>query len=359
MSKGQASQKAIAEHLGLAVGTVSRAMNGYPDIAKSTRDRVMAAARELGYRPNNAARRLSTGVSEVAAYIMPEQTSSLSEPFIAELLKGLGETLRKRGWDLMVTHTTSAQYELEQIDRLWNTGAVGAIVISRPLKKDPRIPLMQKLGCPFVVHGRSASEAPFAWYDVDGQDAFMSSVNHLVGLGHRRIAFVGSPLQYEFAQSRLDGYKQGLKINGLSYDPELVQIADISDAGGERATHQLLTLEAPPTAILAVTDTVALGVLTAIRAAGLRPGPDISVIGYDGLQFGVHTNPPLTSMEQPRAHAGRRIAEMVFNLIDGADPKDVTELQRAHLVSRATDAPAKHPNKPEINSVREKQNDTD
>ncbi|MEM6594777.1 MAG: LacI family DNA-binding transcriptional regulator [Pseudomonadota bacterium] len=345
--------------MGLTVGTVSRAMNGYPDIAKSTRDRVLEAARELGYRPNNAARRLSTGVTEIAAYIMPEQTSSLSEPFIAELLKGLGETLRKRGWDLMVTHTTSAQDELEQIDRLWNTGAVGAIVISRPLKNDPRIPLMQKLGCPFVVHGRSAAEAPFAWYDVDGHDAFMSSVNHLVGLGHRRIAFVGSPLQYEFAQNRLDGYKQGLKLNGLEPDPELIQISDISDAGGERATLQLLALSEPPTAILAITDTVALGVLAAIRGAGLRPGDDISVIGYDGLHFGVHTNPPLTSMEQPRAHAGRRIAEMLFNLLDGVDPKEVTELQRAHLVSRETVAAVKQHSKSENNSVREKQNDTD
>ncbi|MEM7471734.1 MAG: substrate-binding domain-containing protein [Pseudomonadota bacterium] len=354
MAKGPVSLKAIAAHLGLTVGTVSRAMNGYPDIAKSTRDRVMEAARELGYRPNNAARSLSTGVTEVVAYIMPEQTSSLSEPFIAELLKGLGETLRKRGWDLMVTHTTSVQDELEQIDRLWNTGVVGAIVISRPLKKDPRIPLMQKLGCPFVVHGRSEADAPFAWYDVDGYEAFMAAVGHLTGLGHRHIAFVGSPLQYEFAQSRLDGYLQGLKVNGLTHDPDLIQIADISDAGGERATRQLLDLPKPPTAILAVTDTVALGVLAAIRTAGLTPGPDISVIGYDGLHFGVHTNPPLTSMEQPRAHAGRRIAEMIFNLLDGADPKDVQELQRAHLVSRSTDAPIKSTNTKQDNSVREK-----
>jgi len=339
MSGKPVSLKILAAHLDLTVGTVSRALNGYADISPVTRARVQRAADELGYRANQNARRLSIGIPETVGYLMPRFTSSIAQPFVAQLLQGLGEALSKRQWDLLVAHAESATAELEQIERLVRSGRVGGLVLSRPLKNDPRIRLMQDLKCPFVVHGRTGSSDGYAWYDVDGEDAFATAVNHLVGLGHSRIAFVGAPLQYQFAQDRLNGYQSAIGANGLPIDADLIQIADFSDDGGEIATNSLLDLPKPPTALVCVSDTMALGALAAIRARGLRPGQDISVIGYDGLKFGAHANPPLTSMSQPQTHAGRRLGDMLLGIIDGDEPAQHQELQRAQLLRRKTDGP--------------------
>jgi len=189
------------------------------------------------------------------------------------------------------------------------------------------------------VHGRTEDCSDYAWYDVDGEDAFVTAVNHLVSLGHRRIAYIGAPLQYQFAQERLNGYSRAVLHNGLTPDPQLIQIADFSDEGGEMAASVLLDQPKPPTAIVCISDTVAFGVLECIRARGLQPGRDVSVIGYDGLHFGKHANPPLTTMAQPQTHAGRRLGDMLLTIIDGGDPKAHQELQRAQLVLRSTDSP--------------------
>jgi len=174
---------------------------------------------------------------------------------------------------------------------------------------------------------------------LDGEDAFEASVDHLVSLGHSDIGFVGAPLQYQFAQDRLNGFERGMAGNGLSVSSDMIQIAEFSDDGGEIAANVLLDLPSLPSAIVCVSDTMALGVLAAIRARGLVPGHDVSVIGYDGLKFGDHTNPPLTTMAQPLAHAGRRLGDMLLAIIDGDDPRDHQELQRAHLLRRKTDGP--------------------
>ncbi len=339
MSSKTVSLKILAAHLDLTVSTVSRALNNYADISPATRERVKRAADELGYRANQNARRLSIGNPETVGYLMPRYSSSIAQPFVSQLLQGLGEALSKRSWDLLVVQAESSKDELTQIERMVRSGRVGGLVISRPTKNDPRIRLMQDLKCPFIVHGRTATCDDYAWYDVDGEDAFVTAVNHLVALGHSRVAFVGAPLQYQFAQDRLNGYQIAIEANGLSIDHDLIQIAEFSDDGGEIATNMLLDLPEPPTAIVCVSDTMALGALAAIRARGFQPGTDISVIGYDGLKFGIHANPPLSTMAQPQAHAGRRLGDMLLSIIDGDDPSKHQELQRAHLVRRKTDGP--------------------
>jgi LacI family transcriptional regulator len=339
MSGKPVSLKVLAAHLDLTVSTVSRAINDYADISPATRDRVKRAAAELGYRPNQNARRLSIGSPETVGYMMPRYSASIAQPFVSQLLQGLGEALSKRQWDLLVTQADSASNELAYIERTVRSGRVGGLVISRPLKNDPRIKLLLDLKFPFVVHGRTASSADYAWYDVDGAEAFVTAVNHLVALGHSRVAFVGAPLQFAFAQDRLNGYQLAIKANGLNTDEDLIQIADFSDDGGEIATNMLLDLPNPPTAIVCVSDTMAFGALAAIRARGFLPGINISVIGYDGLSFGTHSNPPLTTMAQPQAQAGRRLGDMLLAIIDGDDPSKHQELQRAQLLRRKTDGP--------------------
>lgn len=333
------SLKFLAKELGLAEGTVSRALNGYSDISEATKDRVIACANKHNYKANQTARRLATGVAEAVAYLMPANTNALSEPFVSQLLEGLGQSLAKRNWDLLVVQASSSEDESETIAKLSRSGKVSGVVISRPYKQDSRIELLQKYKVPFIVHGRSVSHSDYAWYDVDSQTAFMDAVDHLIVLGHRRIGFIGAPTYYHFAQMRLDGYRSGLISNGVDVDESLIEVAELSDDAGERAAVNMLKSPLPPSAILCATDTQAIGALSAIRAQGLEAGKDVSVIGYDGLAFGKHTNPPLTTMAQPLAHSGRQIGDMLLAIIDGGKPTDFQELRSAELVRRMSDGP--------------------
>ena len=331
--------KMLAEHLSLSQGTVSRALNEYPDISKSTRRRVRDAANAMGYAPNPTARRLATGIAEVIAYVMPQRDSSMSESFVAPLLQGLGESLGQRGWDLLVTQSDSLEDEIATLTRLTEARQVSGVVLSRPYKKDARIAYLRESKFPFVVHGRSANCEDYAWYDVDNEGAFAEAVARLVELGHSRIAFIGAPLDFTFAQMRMDGYHRALAEHGIQRDGTLETFTTLTDDAGAAAATHLLNQPNPPTALLCATDSQALGALSAIRARGMIPGKDISVIGYDGLRIGRHTNPPLSTMAQPQADSGKRLGEMLLAIIDGGEPTDFQELHRAEFLRRETDGP--------------------
>lgn len=331
--------KDLAAALELSEGTVSRALNGYADISARTVKRVQTAATELGYKPNQNARMLATGVAEAVAFVIPQHHSSLAEPFVSLLLEGIDDSLSRRGWDLMVCHSRSAKDESEKIQRLITSGRVSGVVLSRPFKNDARIKLLQKAGFPFVVHGRSTGSSKYAWYDIDNKLAIRTAVNHLVGLGHRRIAFIGAPLYYNFAFQRLEGYKKALHDNGISYDECMVEITEMNDESGEIAALKQLDFIQPPSAFICVSDALAIGVLAAVRSRGLVAGQDISVIGYDGLKIGRHTNPPLTTMSQPLAESGRVLGDMLLAIIDGDDPAKHQILKHAELLLRGTDGP--------------------
>ena len=331
--------KDLAKALELTEGTVSRALNGYSDISARTVERVENTAAELGYKPNQNARRLATGVAEAVAYLIPQKHSSLAEPFVSQLLQGIDDSLSRRGWDLLVSHAHSAEDEAEKIHRLIKSGRIGGVLLSRPFRNDARIKLLQKARFPFVVHGRSANCSSYAWYDIDNELAFYTAVNHLVGLGHQRIGFVGAPLYYNFAYQRLQGYKKALEENIISYDESIVAITEMNDDAGESAAANLIDSDNPPTAFVCTSDTQAFGVLAAIRARGLKAGVDISVMGYDGLKIGRHTDPPLTTMSQPQAQSGRELADMLLAIIDGDDPVQHQILKRADLLLRKSDGP--------------------
>lgn len=333
------SLKALSEHLGLAEGTVSRAINDYPDIAKRTRERVKRAANELGYRPNSIARRLATGNAECVGYVLPWRSGHLSDPFLAEMLDGLSEALSARHWDLTLAVSRSEEDELAIIRRLANSGRVSGLVISRTLADDPRIDTLRDMGIPFVSHGRTAKADTHAWFDIDNVAAFDEAVRHLAQLGHERIAHIRGPLDYNFVQSRLAGYRRGLAACALTRRDSYEVESDMSEEGGYAAMSALLMLDPTPTAVVCVSDMVALGAMKALRERGLRPGRHVSVIGYDGLPIGKHTDPPLSTMAQPLQQAGKKIGDMLLAVIDGDDPANHHVLWKAKLVSRETDGP--------------------
>lgn len=332
------SLRMLSQQLGLTDGTVSRALNDYPDIAEKTRKRVKAAALEAGYQPNPTARRLATGAAECIAYVLPARSNHASDPFLAELLSGLSNAMLKRGWDLYITAADSVDNEIEQLKRLAATNRVNGFVLSRTLSNDPRVSTLKSLGVPFITHGRTRESDDHAWFDVDNHEAFSAACNHLCKLGHRDIAYIGGPQEYNFAQSRLSGYKDGLQYNDLEIQARRITASKLTLSGGEKAMRKILdSSSSVPDAVLCVTDMVAIGAMRAAHERGLVPGKDIGFIGYDGIAVGAYTIPTLTTMTQPLIEAGECLGSMLLEVVEGAASDSQQVLVNAKLVQRDSD----------------------
>ena len=332
--------KVIAERLNLSQSTVSRALNDYQDISDQTKQLVRAAADELGYQPNMHARRLALGKSETLGYVMPWRDREMTESFLSELMAGMAKALAAYGWDLTVLVPHSVDEELELFQRIARTRHISGLVISRTYSDDRRFQILRELQIPFVSHGRSNDSDMTAWLDVDNELAFAEMTAHLATLGHRRIAHIAGPEVYNFARQRMVGWRRGVAAAGLDTTAAPFEVTELSFEGGKAAMARLLGLDQPPTAICCVSDVVAIGAMQAIREAGLVPGREVSLIGYDGLEIGAWIEPPLTTMRQPQQSAGRRLAEMLIRLVEGTTtPADTQELVRASLVRRGTANP--------------------
>ncbi len=329
----------LAAHLGLAEGTVSRALNNYPDIAKTTRERVAEAARELGYRPSSTARRLATGVIETVGFVLPERDGHVSDPFLAEMLDGIASELAAHDWDLIVAAVPEGHDERDVAERLIRAGKVGGFVLTRTRREDPRIAFLKEQGIPFVVHGRTEDPSGYAWLDVDNEKAFVDAVHYLYNLGHRHIAYIGGQLEFNYAHLRRNGYQRAMDEVGLEVARGYLVDGVTEAMAADDAMSQMLALPTPPTAVLCVTDAVALGAMRAISRGGLRPGHDVSVMGYDGLPTGLAADPPLTTMSQSSHDAGHEVARMIKALIEGAEPRDSQVLWEARLTQRASTNP--------------------
>ena len=328
----------LARHLNLAKGTVSRALNGYSDIAPATRARVAAAAEALGYRASTTARRLAQRRAEAVGLVVPAEARQFNSPFLAEFLSGLTVTLGRAGYDLVVRSAVGNDL-LSDYSELMASRKVDAFVVTRTRPEDPRVAMLMAADMPFVTHGRTAWGDRHAWFDVDGEGAFRTATNHLLALGHRRIAVISAGSLMMASDHRLAGYRGALAEAGIAPTPGFVIDGDLTAEGGARAAATLLDLPAPPTAILCANDVTAVGAIHAIREAGLHVPHDVSVIGYDGISIGAMVDPPLTTMTQDAGQAGARVADMLLAVLSGEDPTDQQQLAQAWLIRRASDGP--------------------
>ena len=334
------SLKSIAKKLSLSESTVSRALNDYKDISKSTKELVNKTVIKMGYQPNVFARRLASGKPESLGFIIPWRDGQLNDPFLGELMIGMSSALSKNGWDLTVLVAKNLEDEIKLFKKLSFSKNISGLVISRTLRNDARFNLLSDLKIPFVAHGRSQNCSDSAWLDIDNETAFYDMTKHFISLGHKKIAHIGGPSIYNFSIQRKSGWEKGMWEVGFSVPNEYLQIAELSFEGGMKAMDELLKLDVPPTSVCCVSDTVAIGAMQSLRNHNLYPGREISLIGYDGLELGAWIDPPLSTMKQPLHSVGEDLANMLMELVN--DKKDPTELQklfRASILRRGTDNP--------------------
>ncbi|PPK94251.1 LacI family transcriptional regulator [Kineococcus xinjiangensis] len=323
----------IARAAGVSVPTVSRVVNGRGDVAAATRERVEALLREHGYRPPPRARSTRAGLLDLVF-------NDLDSPWAVEILRGVEDVAHAAGAGTVVSavHRTSDSAR-QWLSNLQARGGDGVILVTSDLDP-PLTEELRQLAVPVVV----VDPAGVPPYDVPTVGATnwaggLAATEHLVELGHRRIALVGGPRGLLCSRARLDGYRAGLESAGLELDPDLVREGDFYQESGYRLGAELLALPQPPTAVFAASDQMALGVYEAVRRSGLRVPDDVSIVGFDDLALAAWASPPLTTVRQPLAEMGALAARTVLAMAAGETADNPRVELATSLVVRESTAP--------------------
>lgn len=336
--------KELSLKLGLSPTTVSRALNGYPEVNDVTRDRVVAAAKRHNYRPNTRAIRLATGRAMAVGHIFPVATKNeIMNPIFSDFIAGAGEIYTQNGYDMLLS-VVADDAEQSAYRDLKSRGAVDGVIVHAVRTEDARIATLMDIELPFVTHGRSAGiEENYSWVDVNNRRAFLRAANFLLDLGHLRVGLVNGLEKMAFATRRRIGYADALASRGIALDPALMSSHEMSEQAGFNAASLMLDQTDPPTAFLAASMLSGMGVRRAIEGRGLRMGRDVSVIIFDDelsyLRNGDDV-PIFTATRSSVRDAGRIAAQMLLDLI--ADPMAAPQhrLLEADLILGQSTGPA-------------------
>jgi LacI family transcriptional regulator len=332
----------FSQLLGLSPTTVSRALNGYPEVSETTRTRVAEAARKYHYAPNQFARRLATGRTQSIGHVIPVSENLMMNPVFADFLAGAGEVYSASGFDTVLS-IVPAESETAAYRTLASERKVDGILVSSPKVDDTRIEILREINLPFVFHGRiNDEEADYSWIDINNRRAFRRATELLVHMGHRRIALVNGQEGLAFAMRRRLGYEEALTEGGIRVDSELIWQSDLTEPEGYDAATQFLGYSNPPTAFVTSSILQAYGVLRAVREAGRLPGRDVSIATHDDdLSFLPNSGevPLFTATRSSVRAAGRRAAEILVQLISGAVEGPVHELWEVELMLGSSTGP--------------------
>lgn len=319
-------------------GTVSRALAGHPRVSVATRERVLHAAEALHYAPNLAARRLSTGKTLSIAVIVPFFT----RPSVSERLDGAAQVLAETPYDWIIHNVATPDQRADCFKRFPHRRQVDGVLIISLAPSDDDVPRLQRADVPIVFidadHPGLTEGHRIVVDDVAGGKL---ATEHLIGLGHTRIGFIGNPIESPFhfhpIRDRFRGYLEAHAEARLAVHPEYHLEDDYGRPQARQMTAALLALEEPPTAIFAASDTLAFGVLEAAKSAGRRVPEDLSVVGYDDIEMAEVVG--LTTVRQPLFASGKLGMELLLDLVHSPRPATGPTLMPTELVVRSTTLP--------------------
>lgn len=316
--------------------TVSRALNGHPDVKEETRQRIQDRARELNYRPNRWARSLVTRESHIIGVVIPE----IAHTFFSEITAGLQQTIEPRGYTLILCNSAADPHrERREVDMLLGSRADGLIVASAFGAEEPQLYQdLQRQHVPFVLIDRHfpAFECPCVL--TDDRRAGLLCAQHLIDLGHRKIGFLmGSDVSV--SRDRQAGYEQALRAAGIPLRAEYLARGGFDWQSGALAMRQLLALPDRPTAVCCVNDPAAMGAIRSCREAGLEVPRDISITGVGAIEFDYAPEPFMTTTLISRLELGRAAGDMLLELIEGRKPNPMVQRIEPELVIRRSTAP--------------------
>ncbi|KAA9165859.1 LacI family transcriptional regulator [Amycolatopsis acidicola] len=334
----RATLQMVADAAGVSLPTASKVLNGRGDVAEATRTRVEGVLRKYGYVPQNGRRTIAP------ARVVDLVFDDLVSPYSLELLRGITDAGAESGVDVVVGRVPVADDgpltpEDSWAQRLKSSGREGLIVVTSELSL-AQVEGFARAGLALVViDPLNLPRVEVTSVGATNWNGGVSATEHLLGLGHRRIAFAGGPVGASCGQARLHGYRAALENAGLTPDPELVLHGAFEYPDGLEMGTRLLELENPPTAVFAASDATALGVMEAARRKGLRVPEDLSVVGFDDTMLAALTTPGLTTVRQPLQDMGRVALRTLLRLAAG-ETLDSHHVELAtNLVERGSTAP--------------------
>ncbi len=307
--------KDVARLAGVGIATVSRVINGSPNVLPRTRERVLAAIEELGYRPNQAARQLVTARTNTIGVVLP----FLTRPFFVEVLRGIEAEVAQANYQLIIFNVESVEQRDRYFGHLPFLGRLdGLIVLSLPLGA-AELDRLSKVDLPVVLIDTEAHNLPAVV--IDNETAAQMAVEHLIEHGHQRIGYICGPLYPELGISvnreRLIGYEAALRTHNIEICQDYIRASGDGREVGRASTKALLNLATPPTAIFAASDEQAFGAMDEIQARGMQVGQDIAVVGFDDLEMSSYLQ--LTTVHQPMERMGRSGARILLDRLSNPD----------------------------------------
>ena len=330
--------KDVAQRAGVSIATVSYVLNESAPVSEPTRSRVLAAVAELGYRPSAIAQGLRAQESRLIGYSWYRVSADRWHPILERFLYSMAEAAEAQRYHVL-TFTGGPDHEpWGPYEELMRTGRVDGFVLSDTNWDDPRVRCLLDRGFPFVAFGRANEEWDFPYVDVDGEAGERQAVEHLLSLGHRRIGLIAWPEPSLTGYYRYQGYVKALQAVGISPDPAWIVRTEHTENAGRRAMHALLDLppDRRPTGVVALSDLMAIGALNAIYEAGLRPGRDVAVVGFDDIPTAQYLRPPLTTVRQPIAEVGERVITMLLRIVRGEELVEREALLPPKLIVRGS-----------------------
>ncbi len=330
----------LSHKVGVSRSTVSKALNDRGDVSPRTKARVLQAAQELGYQPSAAARNLRRQRSDKIGFVLNYPIHRVSD-FLAELIPSMASGAEEAAYNLILY--TSMAGNAERIKSLCRSREVDGIIVAWPPELRETVALsrlMTEEQMPHIVLPRRVPHADVSYVAADHVQGACLLTEHLIALGHRRIAFERLPEVYETDQDRHAGYRQALCMAGIPYDPALVVAADTDDVDYKRRSFDtFMALADPPSAILFFTDPIAIHALSLSRECGIQVPQQLSIAGYDGILSSGLTDPALTTVRQPAAEMGKLAVESLLDLIGNGSGDPIQHSLPVKLLARGSTGP--------------------
>lgn len=322
----------VADKAKVSRATVSHVINNTRYVSDETRHKVEKVISELGYRPNALARSLRSGQTHTLGLLVPDSSNT----FFAEISREIEISAFEAGYSVILCNSNEdPQREKLYIDVLTEKQVDGIILVST-CGQINTLRGLKNLQIPVALLDRVIKNLPLDTVLVDNKQGGLIATNHLISLGHQRIGFIAGPSDANPSAERLTGYKQALRENGIPFEKELIRYGDFTAPSGRLKATELLSLSNPPTAIFAGNDMMAIGVLRAASEKGLHVPEDIALIGFDDIELAAFTNPPLTTIAQPKLGMGKTITKLLLRRIKNKESNVQFKMLPVSLVIRDT-----------------------
>lgn len=330
----------IAAHAGVSKTTVSRVLNGRPDVDQETAERVRAAMETLGYVPNARATALARGRANCIGVLVPSMTWSV----MLDMLCGVAEEVEPSSYAVMLYSMTRGDESIQSFMReVIRAKQIDGLAVLLPLGMLPYLNDLYEQGLPIVLIDDRSYNPSFPSVATTNRAGGYAATRHLLELGRHRIAYINGPVDFGCNQERLAGYHQALAEADVTPQPKLIVDSDYTEAGGVRCTNALLNAGIAFDAIFAANDLMAFGAMQALKRAGRRIPEDVAVVGFDDMGAAAHTSPSLTTVRQPFYEMGRIAARLLLERMSGTPLPSQPVILPTELIVRGSSVMSAEP----------------